>query len=234
MPSVSFVMPMYNEAENIERTILKVKDVASGITNDFEIIVVDDASKDGSADLVLKIADRDRRVKCFRLLKNTKFGGAFAECFKNASKDIIIYMDSDMPVSQNDIKEAFTLINDTDIVTGYSKVKKGDTIARKFMSGVYNMIVQLLFSLNVKDINSGFKIVKRELVKDLNFISRSPFIDVEIFIHAREKGASVKQYPLIFLPREGGKSHIAAFPIIVATFRDILKVFLNEIFNYKR
>ena len=221
---ISFVLPMFNESDNIERTICVLKALADKIANDYEIVIVDDASTDESASIVENISREDSAVKLFKMDKNTKFGGAFAKGFKNAKKDVILYVDSDMPVGEEDIKGSLPLIEDADIVTGYSKVKKGDTLKRKVISGVYNFIVERLFSLNVKDINSGYKIVKRSLIQDLDFLSNSPFVDVELFLHARKKNAVVKQYPLIFNERTEGKSYISSIPMIWATFTDMIRL----------
>ncbi len=222
-PGISFVLPMYNEWDNIEKAISILRTLARELANDYEIVIVDDASTDSSGDLVEAIAKRSDDISFYRLEKNTKFGGAFAKGFKSASKDVIVYMDSDMPVSVADILESYPLIKDYDIVTGCSKVKKGDTFKRKIISKVYNLLVQGLFGLSVKDINSGYKIVRREFIEDIKFVSRSPFVDVELFIHAKKKGGKVKQFPLVFQSRSGGRSHISALPIIVATFRDMIK-----------
>lgn len=222
--SISFVLPMFNESDNIETAISLLKALAEEITDDYEIIAVDDASTDASADIVRAITESDNKVRLFALEKNTKFGGAFAKGFKEAEKDVILYMDSDLPVSTQDIKESLPLIKEADIVTGCSKVKKGETLLRKIISGVYNFIVETLFGLSVKDINSGYKIVKRDLIKDLEFISHSPFVDVELFLHAKRKNAKVKHYPLVFKQRTGGKSYIARPAVILATFSDMIKV----------
>ena len=222
--SVSFVLPMFNESENIRDTVREIKNLAVKITGDYEIVIVDDASTDKSADIASDIARTDNTVKVFRMERNSKFGGAFAKGFKEASKDVILYMDSDMPVSAEDILASFPLIADADIVTGYSKIKKGDTAGRKVISRVYNFLIQLLFGLNIKDINSGYKVVRRELVDDIRFVSRSPFIDVELFLHAKKKSGRVRQFPLIFRTRAGGKSHIARLPVILATFKDMIVV----------
>jgi glycosyltransferase involved in cell wall biosynthesis len=215
---------MYNESANIGDTIRTLKSIAEQLADDYELVVVDDASTDDCADVVEELSKADGRIKLYRLESNTKFGGAFAEGFKKASKDVIMYMDSDMPVSEEDIKASLPLIESADIVTGYSRIKKGDTLKRKIISGGYNFLVQALFGLDVRDINSGYKIVRKELVKDIKFISRSPFADVELFLHARKKHGRVKQYPLVFKSRSGGKSHIARLPVILATFRDMIKV----------
>lgn len=222
--SVSFVLPMFNEEENIARTINTLKSIAGSLAGEYEIVVVDDASTDGSAELVRLMAEKDGTLKLYRLSENTKFGGAFAEGFSRASKDVIVYMDSDLPVSIEDIEASFPLIREFDIVNGYSKVKKGDTIKRKFMSLVYNLMIQTFFGMNIKDINSGYKIVRREIVEGVRFASRSPFVDVELFVHAAKKNASIRQYPLIFNSREGGKSYIARLPVVIATFRDMMKL----------
>ncbi|MFQ5952647.1 MAG: glycosyltransferase family 2 protein [Candidatus Omnitrophota bacterium] len=222
--SISFVMPMYNEEDNIAAAVSAIKSVAGEITDDFEIIIVDDASTDGSGKIIDEMADKDDTVKAFHLDENSKFGGAFAECFRRASKDVILYMDSDMPVSADDIKSSVPLIKDSDIVTGYSRVKKGESLRRKIITTVYNFMIQALFGLHIKDINSGYKIVKRSIVEDINFISKSPFVDVELFLHAKKKNGRIRQFPLIFHPRPGGKSYIARLSIIWATFLDILRV----------
>ena len=94
-PSISFVLPMFNEEDNIRDTIIALKSLGSQLSDDHEIVVVDDASTDGSADVVAGISAGDDTVKLFRLEENTKFGGAFAEGFRKAAKEIIVYMDSD-------------------------------------------------------------------------------------------------------------------------------------------
>ncbi|MBD3296276.1 MAG: glycosyltransferase [Candidatus Omnitrophica bacterium] len=221
---VSFVLPMFNERENIKRTIKTLKRIAGGITDDPEIIIVDDGSTDGCGQIVERMAAEDPVLHFHRLEKNTRFGGAFARGFKSATRDVIMYMDSDLPVSEDDIKRSFPLIERADIVTGYSRIKKGDTLKRKVMSATYNALVRALFGLGIKDINSGFKIVRRSLVEDMEFISKSPFVDVELFLHAAKKNARVKQFALLFHPRLGGKSHMGTPAMILATFRDMLKV----------
>jgi len=222
--NISFVLPMFNESQNIRRTIGTIKNLAKQLADDYEIVVVDDASTDASVRLVEEVAATDDVIKLFCLKKNTKFGGAFAKGFEEARKDVIVYMDSDMPVKLEDIKESIPFIADFDIVTGYSKVKKGDTVFRKIVSRTYNFLVESLFGLNVKDINSGYKVVRKSVIEGIKFISRSPFVDVELFLYAKRKNCTIHQFPLIFMPRDGGRSYIARLPVILATFMDMIKV----------
>jgi len=220
--SVSFVFPMYNEAENIAQTISRASALAQSLAGDYEIVVVDDASTDGSGDVADKLAVADGHIKSVRLEKNTKFGGALNEGLKTASKDVVIYTDSDFPAKEDDIKNAIDLLGEADVVTAYSLVIKDSSLKRIIMSKVYNFLVRTLFGLRLRDINSGLKIYKKKVLEGLNLRSRSPFIDVEIFVEAAKRGFVIKQYGLIFELRTGGVSSISRMSVVARTFRDML------------
>jgi glycosyltransferase involved in cell wall biosynthesis len=223
LKSVSFVFPMYNEAGNIERTIRRASKLASEMASDYEIIVSDDASTDGSGDVVDAIAAKDGRVKSVRLKDNQKFGGALKAGLERATKDVVIYTDSDFPAKEDDIRNAAGLLGDgADIVTAYSLVIKDESFKRIVMSKVYNFLVQLFFGLSIKDINSGLKIYKREAIKGLRLISKSPFVDVEIFAEAVKRGYKIRQYGLIFDLRTEGSSTISRLGVVARTFWDML------------
>ncbi|EFK96920.1 glycosyl transferase, family 2, partial [sediment metagenome] len=150
---------MFNERENIEETVRRASAMAKEISDDYEIVIADDASTDGSGDLVDEISRKDGRVKSVRLKVNTKFGGALKAGLAAASKDVVIYTDSDFPAKEEDIKKALALLANADVVTAYSLVLKDTSIKRIFMSKVYNFLVRLLFGLHLKDINSGLKFI---------------------------------------------------------------------------
>ena len=223
-PSLSFVLPMFNESENIRTTIQEIKSLAQEITDAYEIIVVDDASTDGCGDIVEDMAHQDNHVRFFRLLRNTKFGGALSEGLRRVVYDYAMYMDSDMPVSAEDIKKSLLFIAHADIVTAYSTIRKGDTLKRKIMSSVYNFMVRTLFGIDIKDINSGYKIIRGDFLKKIKLISNSPFVDVELFLYAKRHNLKIHQYPLIFRSRSGGTSHIARPSVVLATLIDMFRI----------
>ncbi len=217
-PSISFVLPMYNEAANIENTARTLVSIAREICDDYEIIIVDDASADGSGDLADKLARADNHIRSIRLKSNTRFGGALNEGLIGASKEAVIYTDADLPVRKEDIKEALKLLDGADIVTAYSLAIKDSSLKRIIISKGYNFLVRLLFGLKMRDMNSGFKIYKKKVLEGLVLRSRSPFIDVEIFCEAIKKGFIIEQYGLIFLLRVKGKSTIARFDVLMRSF----------------
>lgn len=226
--NISFVFPMFNEAENIAETIRRTTALASQICDDYEIVIADDASTDGSADIVAKLATRDGHIKLVRLKVNTKFGGALKEGLKAAAKDIIVYTDSDLPAKEDDIREALKLLEETDIVTAYSLVLKDASLKRIIMSKGYNFLVRIMFGLKIRDINSGLKIYRRKAIEGLDLKSRSPFVDVEIFAEARRRGFKIKQYGLIFDLRTRGESTISRMSVVMRTFWDMLRYRLSR------
>jgi glycosyltransferase involved in cell wall biosynthesis len=221
--SLSFVIPMYNEADNIENTIGRVSALAKELSDDYEIIVSDDASTDTSVRIVEGMASTDAHVRLVRLKKNTKFGGALAEGLKNVAKEVAIYTDSDLPVKEEDVRRGLSLLDRADVITGCSMVIKDMSLKRIIMSKGYNLLVQLLFGLSIKDINSGFKIYKAEVLKGLKLISKSPFVDVEIFAEAKKRGFKIEQFGLIFELRTHGVSTISRMTVVIRTFYDMLR-----------
>lgn len=221
-PSISFVIPMYNESANIEETVDRVARLAKELTDEYEIVLADDASSDGTGDIADRLSRSDARIKSVRLKENTKFGGALSEGLKNASKEIVIYTDADLPVKEEDVKRGLKLLDRADVVTGYSLARKDNSLKRIAMSKVYNFLVRAFFGFRIKDINSGFKIYRLKVIKDLRLISRSPFVDVEIFAEAIKRGFKVEQFGLIFDLRTKGVSTISRMSVVARTFWDML------------
>jgi len=229
--SVSFVFPMFNEADNIKDTIHRASVLARQISDDYEIVVADDASTDGSGEIVDKAAEEDKHIVSVRLKTNTKFGGALNAGLMAATKDIVVYTDSDFPAKEDDIRKAIQLLDGSDVVTAYSLTIKDANPKRIIMSKGYNFLVQLFFGLHLKDINSGLKIYKRKVLEGLALRSKSPFIDVEIFAEAARRGFTIKQYGLIFDMRTTGSSTISRMSVVARTFWDMLTYKFETLFK---
>jgi len=219
---------MYNESRGIAAVVSELTVMAERLTGDYEIIIADDASTDESAKIVREIAAKDPRVKLERLEKNSKFGGALRKGIARAGKEIIIYTDSDLPITMQNLEEALPLLNEADIVTAYSTIRKGETLKRVIMSKVYNFLIRFLFKTKIKDINSGFKIYKKKIFQDVQLLSNSPFVDVEIFVESIKRGFTVKQYPIIFRNRHHGKSYISRPAVIFQTMLDMMRLWLRR------
>jgi len=101
-------------------------------------------------------------------------------------------------------------------------VIKDASLKRIIISKGYNFFVRLLFGLDIRDMNSGFKIYKKKVLESMTLRSRSPFIDAEIFCEAKKKGFTIEQYGLIFLLRVKGRSTIARFDVLTRSLLDMI------------
>jgi glycosyltransferase involved in cell wall biosynthesis len=219
---ISFVFPVFNEYENIGRTLRRAETLAGELTDDYEIVVVDDASTDGSTEALRAAAMENPRIRCLCLKANERMGGALKKGLRAASKDIIIYTDFDFPAREEDIKKALKSMDGVDIVTAYSTVTKNESMKRVVISKAYNRLVRALFNLPIRDVNAGLKIFRKRVFEDMDLSSSSPFICAEIFAEALRMGFAIRQYGIVFEPRTRGSSCISRTDVLLRSFADML------------
>jgi len=105
-PSISLFLPAWNEEDYVERAVARAVTVLERLTDDFEVLVINDASTDRTRELAEAIAARDPRVRCISHEVNQKLGGAMKTCFSSSTKDIVVYSDMDLPFDLNEIVQA--------------------------------------------------------------------------------------------------------------------------------
>ena len=225
--SLSFVFPMYNEIENIEPCVDGALQIGRKLGVDFEIVVVDDASTDGCGELADEMAKKIPELKVIHHEKNRKLGGTLRTGFYGATKDYILYMDSDLPLDFNDVAEAIPKIGDADILTGY-RLTRDESIKRKILSRGYNTLIRMLFDLKVTDVNFSFKLFKREILEHITLQSEGSFIDAELLIEARRAGYKMVQIGLPYHPRIAGESTLASTGVIKKTFAEMGSYFFRK------
>jgi glycosyltransferase involved in cell wall biosynthesis len=223
--SISFVFPMYNEKDNIEEMIFRTLAVARELTDDFEIVVVDDASTDGSGAIVERIAARHPQVRCIRHPVNRKLGGALRTGFAAATRSLVLYTDSDLPIDMNDIKLALPYLAEADVLIGYRLVRT-EGLRRRVISRAYNALIRSAFGLRVRDVNFAFKVLRRPVLEAIELRSEGSFIDAEIILEARAHGFRVREVGMMFYQRTAGKSSLAGMGVILRI--------LAEMWDYRR
>jgi glycosyltransferase involved in cell wall biosynthesis len=226
-PSVSFVIPMYNEELNIEHAIGAAVEALQKYAGDYEIIIVDDASTDDSPRLVAQAGRENPRVRAIRHEVNRKLGGSLKTGFAAASKDLVLYMDADLPFDPDVLGRAIRALELTgaDVIAGYRLDRTMEGLRRTIYSYVYNALIGVLFGWPHRDINFSFKLFKRSVLQAIELKSEGSLIDAELIVKAKNRGFAIQQIGLDYFPRIRGTSHLSSPSVIFKIFRELVRLY---------
>ncbi len=219
-PRVTLFYPMYNEQRSIEAITQKALLVMQEVSTDFEILIIDDGSTDGSEKIADALAAQDSRIKVIHHDGNKGYGQALRTGWASASKDIVAYTDCDEPVDLWKFKEAIPYVDQYDVVIGY-RLNRWEGIRRFVYSKIYNGLVRVLFGVQVWDINFSFKLIRREALQKLNLHAGSVFIDGELLAEAVRHHLTICQIPVQYQPRKYGSSHFNSIRAATYTLSEI-------------
>ncbi|HEY0139634.1 MAG TPA: glycosyltransferase family 2 protein [Thermoanaerobaculia bacterium] len=226
-PSVSLVIPMYNEELNIEHALAAGTEALRKYTDDYEIIVVDDASTDDSPAMVAKLAKDDPRIRVLRHEKNRKLGGTLKTGFAAAEKDLVLYMDADLPFDPEVLGKAMRAMHVTgaDVIAGYRHDRTMEGFKRTVYSYFWNTLIGLLFGWPHRDINFSFKLMKRAVLDAIELKSEGSLIDAELIVKAKNRGFAIQQIGVDYFPRIRGTSHLASVGVIVKMLFELVRLY---------
>lgn len=206
LSSLSIFFPAFNEEENIKIALKYALDIGPKVAKKFEILVIDDGSKDKTAEVVKQYAKKYRNIKLIQHKVNMGYGAALKTGFYNSKYDFIAYMDSDNQFDFRDLKKLVENISGYDIVVGY-RLKRADSFIRVLNGKLWNFLCSMLLNLKIKDIDCGFKLIKKEVINDIPKLeSNGATISAELLVKARKKGFKINQVGLEHLPRTLGNA----------------------------
>ena len=225
--SVSLVIPVYNEAGNIERTVRIACEVLGGITGDYELILVNDASTDETPRILDRLAGENSRIHVEHHKHNRKLGGSLKTGFAQATKDIVVYSDADLPFDFHDIQKAIHVIQtvDADIVAAYRHDRTSDRWYRIVYTLVYNWLIRLIYRIRIRDVNFAFKAVKRDILKQIPLRSEGSFINAELLVRADRMGFYICQIGVDYFVRRVGESTLASPAVILKIISEMLRYY---------
>lgn len=221
--AISVVFPAYNEEDNIEKAVYSARLVLNTLCDNYEIIIVNDGSQDNTGKIIDRLASVDRRIKVIHHQANIGYGGALQSGFINSQKDLVCLIAADSQYNIEELKKLLLLIDEADIVVGY-RIARKDPLYRIINAKLYNLLIQTLFRLDLKDINCGFKLFKRKIFDEIQIESKGALIDAEILAKAKKKGYRIKQIGIHHYPRVAGKQTGARLGVIIRMFVELLKL----------
>jgi glycosyltransferase involved in cell wall biosynthesis len=218
---LSLILPAHNEEPNIEAVVRQAADVLPTLFTDYEVLVVDDGSKDRTGEIADELAAENPHVKALHHPKNRGYGGALTTGFTNATGDYLMFMDSDRQFDIQDLENLTPYIGSYDIVAGY-RIKRNDPYYRFLIGSGFNQMVKLLFQVNLRDIDCGFKVFKAEVLQGMNLESPGALINTEIHAKANVQGRSLVEVGVNHYPRLEGEQSGASIKVM---FRAVLETF---------
>ena len=225
--SLSMFFPAYNDGGTIASLVIRAVQAASRLTPDFEVIVVNDGSTDSTREIADELARTYPQVRVVHHPRNRGYGGALRTGFATATKDLIAYTDGD---AQYDPAELDILWNrltpEVDVVTSY-KIRRSDPWHRILIGKVYHHVVRFLFRLKVRDVDSDFRLMRREVFDRVKLERDTGVICLEMMRKIQDAGFHVVEVPVHHYHRTYGRSQFFNFRRIFWTGIDVLRLWVQ-------
>jgi glycosyltransferase involved in cell wall biosynthesis len=225
MHSISAVMPAYNEEANIAAMIDDLAAVIARLTDDYEIVVVDDGSRDGTAQQVKEVARRHPQVRLVQHQANQGYGAAVFSGFTASVKDLIFFTDSDRQFDLSEIHKLLPLIGWADLVIG-QRAPRRDPFIRRLNGWGWSTLVNLLFGYTARDIDCAFKLFRRRVIDDIRdqILSRGATFSAEFLVLAKRAGFVIREVSLSgHRPRVAGQPTGARLSVIARAFAELIR-----------
>ena len=219
--SLSVILPAYNEEELIATTLSDVMSTLTSWMQDFEVIVVNDGSKDKTGEIVANLAGYDSRIRFIDHGVNKGYGAALVTGFESVTKEFAFFMDSDGQFDIRDLLRFFPLVQEYDAVLGY-RIDRQDTWMRKLNAWGWKKLVGFIFGVHVHDIDCAFKLFRSEFFHTTRLETRGAMINAEILYKLARAGYTCTEVGVQHLPRQAGKA-TGAKPAVI--LRALLEMF---------
>ena len=219
--SISVFFPAYNDAGTIASMVVLADRTLRRLTDDYELIVVNDGSVDHTAQILSELDAIYPKLRIIQHLNNMGYGSALRAGLSSATKDLIFYTDGD---AQYDVRELESLLplmtTDVDIVNGY-KINRSDPLHRVIIGKIYCWLVKLAFRIRIRDIDCDFRLIRRASYDKVRLFSTSGTICVEMVKSFQDAGLRFAEAPVHHFHRAYGRSQFFNFRRLFRTLIDL-------------
>ena len=226
-PSLSIVVPLYNEEEGVAELVQSVFTVLSADPDFLELVLVDDGSYDRTADLVSTLAELDPRIRMVKHDRNRGLGAAIRTGLETADGDLIIYTDADLPFDFKLIPQLVALASENSVIVGY-RTNRGEGLRRWILTKGYNLFCRFALGLNLRDVNFACKLIPRRAVRGMRLTSEGSFIDAEMLLECQRQGFVINEFPLTYYRRTRGLSTLSRPMVIVGILIEMVRYFVRR------
>jgi glycosyltransferase involved in cell wall biosynthesis len=206
--------------------VIRAVKTAAELTSDFEVIIVDDGSGDGTAQIADELAHTYPQVRAVHHPINRDYGAALQTGFRSATKELIFYTDGDAQYDPTELTLLWARMTpDVDLVNGY-KISRSDPVHRIVIGRIYHHIVTTLFGLTLRDVDCDFRLLRRAIFERINLEKTSGIICVEMMKKIHDGGFRIAEVPVHHYHRAYGKSQFFNYRRLLRTLRDLLRLWV--------
>lgn len=225
-PYLSVIIPAYNEEQNIKNTVKEVCHALNQINITYEMIIVDDGSKDNTGKIIDELSRQNERIKSIHHPENRGPGSGIFTGIKYGSGEFIIFIPADLAINPLDISKYIESGKTADVIIGLRSDRRDYSFFRKIISYVNIYLIRLLFRMKEHQFNY-INMYRRSIFNHIKIESQSVFITAEIIIKAKYAGFRLKEVKISYVPRAFGKSSTGSIKVITQTFLDMMKLWLK-------
>src|SRR4051794_36010613 len=221
LPGLSVVLPCFNEEHNVEDAIRVAAVAAAGVSQDYEIIVVDDGSTDETAAAAAEFVGAGSRVRLLVHADNRGYGAAVRTGIEAASMPWVLLTDADLQFDLQELQDFVRLSGSADLIAG-RRVLRSDSLGRRLNGAAWSWLVRRMFGLPVRDVDCAFKLVRRDILDQLTLTSAGAMISAELLVKSRAAGARIVEVGVRHHPRAAGEQTGARPIVVVRAFRELV------------
>ncbi len=229
VPGISVFFPAFNDEDSIAKLVHEALALLPKVTDDYEVIVVNDGSSDGTAGVLDDLAKKLSRLRVIHHPRNQGYGGALRSGFKNSAKDLIFYTDGDGQYDVGEIMKLIPLMTEgIDVVNGY-KIKRSDSLRRIVLGAIYKFMARRMFGLPIRDVDCDFRLLRRQAIQSIELTSTSGVVCTEMVYKLHAAGYRFAETPVHHYPRLHGQSQFFTVRRVTRTGFDFFKLWLRLI-----
>ena len=223
LPSLSIFFPCYNEEGNVERVARAALDAAKDLADVYEVIIVDDGSRDRTGEIADRLAAEIPQLRAVHNRPNIGYGGAVARGLREARLEWIFFTDGDGQFDVRELPKLIDLLDACDFAVGY-RLHRADSWIRRLNAFCWGVLVRLLFDLRVRDLDCAFKLLPKSLIDQLELHSEGALISTELLAKARRRGLRIAEVGVSHYPRTAGSQTGANLRVILRAFRELFRL----------
>jgi glycosyltransferase involved in cell wall biosynthesis len=223
LPGLSIVLPCFNESENLPDMVQDATVAAERVSAEYEIVIVDDGSRDGTAAVAAALEDVYEGIRLVIHLTNRGYGAAVRTGIAASSMPYVLLTDADLQFDLAEVERFIPALDQADVVVGF-RISRSDPAGRRAAAAAWNRLVRALYGLPFQDVDCAFKLFPRDLLRGMELRSTGAMFSTELLVKTLGEGARVSEVGVHHYPRVSGRPSGGNPRVVGRAFRELARL----------